>query len=108
MLEALDRVVGRNRGALKILFIGCDDEQLERRYTETRRPPPLAGDRPVMDGIRLERRVVSALRDRADLVIDTSHLTAAALKRLLAGHFAQETVGLRIFITSFAYRHGLP
>ena len=108
MLETLDDAVGRTTRELGVIFIDCDDEQLERRYTETRRPHPLAGDRPVMDGIRLERRVVSALRDRADLLIDTSHLTAAALKRLLAGHFAQEIVGLRIFITSFAYRHGLP
>jgi len=108
MLETLDHVVGRTARELEVIFIDCDDERLERRYTETRRPHPLAGDRPVMDGIRLERRVVSALRDRADLVIDTSYLTAGALKRLLTGHFAQETIGLRIFITSFAYRHGLP
>jgi UPF0042 nucleotide-binding protein len=108
MLETLDVAVGRTGRELKVLFIDCDDERLERRYTETRRPHPLAGDRPVMDGIRLERRVVSALRDRADLVIDTSNLTAADLKRLLTGHFALERVGLRIFVTSFAYRHGIP
>jgi len=108
MLETLDNVVGRTPGELEVLFIDCDDEQLERRYTETRRPHPLAGDRPVMDGIRLERRVVSALRDRADLVIDTSNLTAAELKRLLTGHFALDTAGLRLFVTSFAYRYGIP
>ena len=88
MLEPLDAVVGRTGRELKVLFIDCDDEPLQRRYTETRRPHPLAGDRPVTDGIRLERRVVSALRDRADLVIDTSDLSAAELKRLLTGHFA--------------------
>jgi RNase adaptor protein for sRNA GlmZ degradation len=108
MFETLDDAVGRTTRELGVIFIDCDDEPLERRYTETRRPHPLAGDRPVMDGIRLERRVVSALRDRAALVIDTSHLTAAALKRLRAGHFVQETVSLRLFITSFAYRRGLP
>ena len=83
MLEPLDAVVGRTGRELKVLFIDCDDEPLQRRYTESRRPHPLAGDRPVTDGIRLERRVVSALRDRADLVIDTSDLSAAELKRLL-------------------------
>jgi RNase adapter protein RapZ len=108
MLETLDDVVGRTARELEVLFIDCDDERLERRYTETRRPHPLAGDRPVMDGIRLERRVVSALRDRADLVIDTSNLTAAELKRLLTGHFVLENAGLRVFITSFAYRQGIP
>jgi RNase adapter protein RapZ len=108
MLETLDEVVGRTARELEVLFIDCDDERLERRYTETRRPHPLAGDRPVMDGIRLERRLVSALRDRADLVLDTSNLTVADLKRLLTGHFALENGGLRVFVTSFAYRYGIP
>ena len=108
MLDTLDQVVGRTARELKILFIECDDERLERRYTETRRPHPLAGDRPVSDGIRLERRVVAALRDRADLVIDTSTLTTAGLKRLLTGHFALDVIGLHVFVTSFAYRHGIP
>jgi len=108
MLEPLDTVVGRTGRELKVLFIDCDDEPLQRRYTETRRPHPLAGDRPVTDGIRLERRVVSALRDRADLVIDTSNLNAADLKRLLTGHFTLAASGLRLFVTSFAYRHGIP
>ena len=108
MLEPLDAVVGRTGRELEVLFIDCDDEPLQRRYTESRRPHPFAGDRPVTDGIRLERRVVSALRDRADLVIDTSNLSAADLKRLLTGHFALATGGLRVFVTSFAYRHGIP
>ncbi len=108
VLETLDDVVGRTDRDLEVLFIDCDDERLERRYTETRRPHPLAGDRPIMDGIRLERRVVSALRNRADIVIDTSNLAAAELKRLLTGHFALGTIGLRVFVTSFAYRHGVP
>ncbi len=108
MLETLAAAVGRTGRELCVLFIDCDDERLERRYTETRRPHPLAGDRPIMDGIRRERQVLSALRDRADLVIDTSALTAADLKRLLTGHFALDAGGLRIFVTSFAYRHGIP
>ena len=108
MLEPLDLAVGRTGRELKVLFIDCDDERLQRRYTETRRPHPLAGDRPVTDGIRLERRVVSALRDRANLVIDTSNLSAAELKRLLTGHFALAASGLRLFVISFAYRHGIP
>jgi UPF0042 nucleotide-binding protein len=108
MLETLDTIVGRTARELKVLFIDCDDERLERRYTETRRPHPFAGDRPVMDGIRREREVLASLRDRADLVIDTSALTAADLKRMLTGHFAREAMGLRVFVTSFAYRRGIP
>ena len=108
MLEPLSDIIGRTGRALAVLFIDCDDERLERRYTETRRPHPLAGDRPIVDGIRRERQVVSALRDRADLVIDTSSLSAADLKRVVTGHFALDSCGLRLFVTSFAYRNGIP
>ncbi len=62
MLETLGEIIGRTGRSLGVLFIDCDDERLERRYTDTRRPHPLAGDRSIMDGIRRERQVVSALR----------------------------------------------
>jgi RNase adapter protein RapZ len=108
MLETLDSLARGRASRLRMVFVDCDDDRLERRYTETRRPHPLAGDRPIMDGIRLERQALSPLRDRADLLIDTSLLTAVDLKRLLTGHFALEQSGLRVFVTSFAYRRGIP
>lgn len=108
LLETLDTVARHSGRELAVLFIDCDDVPLERRYTETRRPHPLAGDQPVMDGIRRERDLLRPLRDRADLVIDTSALSAADLKRLMSGHFALEAAGLRVFVTSFAYRCGIP
>lgn len=94
---------------VRLVFVDCDDEALARRYTETRRRHPLAGDRPVMDGIRLERELVSPLRARADLVIDTSVSKPADLKRILAGHFSlDDRPGLKLFVTSFSFRQGLP
>ncbi|MBX6369985.1 MAG: RNase adapter RapZ [Rhodospirillales bacterium] len=94
---------------VSVVFLDADDELLRRRYTETRRPHPLAFDRPVIDGIRLERQLVSALRDRASLVIDTSTLSVAELRRILAGHFALDApAGIAVFVRSFAYRRGLP
>jgi RNase adapter protein RapZ len=92
-----------------LVFIDAEDELLRRRYTETRRPHPLAFDRPVIDGIRLERQLLAPLRDRADLVLDTSALAVAELKRILHGHFAVDgDPGIAIFVRSFAYRRGLP
>ena len=108
MLATLDDVVGRTSRELKLVFIDCDDDRLERRYTQSRRPHPLAGDRLVIGGIRLERQVLSALRDCADLVIDTSNLTATELKRLLTGYFALGSIRLRVFVISFSYRQGIP
>ncbi|HZT51291.1 MAG TPA: RNase adapter RapZ [Stellaceae bacterium] len=109
LVEAIDRLGAEHGLDLKMVFLDCDDELLERRYTETRRRHPLAAERPVADGIRLERQRVWPLRGRADLVIDSSDLTPADLKRLLHGHFALDAApGITLFVTSFAYRHGLP
>ncbi len=92
-----------------LLFLESDDEVLRRRFTETRRRHPLADDRPVSDGIRLERERLLWVRNRADLVIDTSGLALPDLRRLLAGHFAiSSEAGLGVHVVSFGYRHGLP
>lgn len=92
-----------------LLFLESSDEMLRRRFTETRRRHPLADDRPVSDGIRLERERLIWVRNRADLVVDTSGLALPDLRRLLAGHFSiSSDAGLGVHIVSFGYRHGLP
>ncbi len=94
---------------VRILFVDCDDEVLQRRYTETRRRHPLADDRPVIDGIRHERNLIQRLRERADLVLDTPELAVGDLRRIVAGNFAlDDRPALTIFVTSFSYRLGLP
>jgi UPF0042 nucleotide-binding protein len=109
MLAEMDRMVREKRIDLTLLFVVADDDVLCRRFTETRRRHPLAPDRPLLDGIRHERELVSPLVSRADLVIDTSALPPAELKRLLAGHFGRDhTPSLLVFVTSFSYRQGLP
>jgi UPF0042 nucleotide-binding protein len=108
-LSAIDRLKGEDALAIDVLFVDCDDEVLRRRFTETRRRHPLAADRPVVDGITAERSMIHALRDRADLILDTSALSQAELRRQVQDHFALDTKpGLAVSIISFAYRHGLP
>ncbi|HEU5095748.1 MAG TPA: RNase adapter RapZ [Reyranella sp.] len=95
--------------APRLLFLTADTEVLQRRYTESRRPHPMAPDRPVTDGISDERQQIGFLRDSADVVIDTSALSPHQFKQVLAGHFALEgTAGLRLAVTSFSFRRGLP
>lgn len=95
--------------AVRLLFLDCDSETLLRRYTESRRPHPLAPDRPVKDGIGEERKQLGWVRDSADVVIDTSALSPHAFKQLLAGHFALgRSLGTRLAVMSFSYRRGLP
>lgn len=95
--------------AVRLLFLDCDSETLQRRYTESRRPHPLAPDRPVKDGIGEERKQVRRVRDSADVVIDTSALSPHVFKQLLVGHFALgHSLGTRLSVMSFSYRRGLP
>ncbi len=100
------RATGRD---VRLIFLLCSDEVLQRRFTETRRRHPLAVDRPVADGIRHEREMLAPLREVADLVIDTSELKIGDLKRVLTSHFAADrAAGLAIAVISFSYRQGLP
>ena len=108
-LKAIDDLIGSPEIDARLVFLDCEDEVLRRRYSETRHRHPLALDRPLTDGIQHERRLLSPLRDRADLVVDTSEFTLGDLKRVLDGHFSLEAShGLTVFVTSFSYRHGLP
>ncbi|HRI77355.1 MAG TPA: RNase adapter RapZ [Alphaproteobacteria bacterium] len=94
---------------LKMLYMDCQTDVLQQRFTETRRVHPLAVDRPVYDGIAEERAMLQPLREAVDHVIDTSHLRPQDLKRILTGYFRlEEDPGLKVFITSFGFRNGLP
>lgn len=109
MLDELDRLLAAGDTEVTVLFLDCDDDVLIRRFTETRRRHPLAADRPVADGLRLERRKLARLRERADPVIDTSLLSPGALKDELARRLPLDhSPGLAVMITSFSFRHGLP
>lgn len=95
--------------AARLLFLEADTETLRRRYTESRRPHPMAPDRPIIDGIIEERRQIGWMREAADLSIDTSALSPHQLKQILAGHFELgRSVGTRISVMSFSFRRGLP
>jgi RNase adapter protein RapZ len=95
--------------AARLLFLEADTETLQRRYTETRRPHPMAPDRPVVDGIIEEQRQIGWMREPADVSIDTSSLSPHRLKQILAGHFGLGlSVGTRISVMSFSFRRGLP
>jgi len=109
LLERIERLRADPALKVSLVFLTCSDEVLQRRFTETRRRHPLAQDRPVADGIRQERLLLDGLGAAADLVIDSSDLAIADLKRLMQGHFGLERQpGLAIAVMSFSYRHGLP
>lgn len=109
LLQMVQAMAGQNKFDLKLVFMECSDEALQRRFTETRRRHPLALDRPVTDGIRRERELLWPLRNEADHVIDTSLLSIHDLRRLIIGHYRIDNAAdLTLFVTSFSYRHGVP
>ena len=99
----------RGPDASTLLYLDCETEVLRRRFSETRRPHPLAHDRPVDEGIRSERALLGWLRAQADLTIDTSRLSVRDLRGIIAARFQPEAEhGPAVFVLSFAYSQGVP
>ena len=101
----------RTRGhRVDVLFLEASDESLVRRYHETRRRHPLAGEGNVLDGIRAERKALAHLREIADRIIDTSALTVHQLKDQMIQSYGPQTArgGLTVALVSFGFKHGVP
>ena len=95
--------------AEKIIFLDCDDEKLLRRFTETRRSHPLAKNKKLSDGIALERRLMSSLREKSDIIIDTTDMKISQLRSAVQSEFNTEESGkITVSVISFSYREGLP
>ena len=109
VLDELNRLAGEAGYDVRTVFLDCDDEVLIRRYAETRRRHPLDSEKAVPDMIQLERRLLERLRARADIVIDTTDKSPWDLKEILGEYFDTEAAhGLSLFVTSFAFRQGVP
>ena len=93
-----------------VLFLEADEQTLLNRYKETRRRHPLAPHGSVTHGIAAERAALELLKARAELVVDTSEISAATLRRRIADEFLprQSTTRLALTITSFGFKHGPP
>ena len=86
---------GMRGSPISIVFLDSDTEVLGQRYTESRRPHPLADDLPVSVGIETERRLLASLREHSDVVVDTSRLSPGDLKRILMGQYGQGRAAAR-------------
>jgi RNase adapter protein RapZ len=108
-VEALEALRARGH-RVEVLFLEAGDEALVRRYHETRRRHPLAGEGSVLDGIRAERHALAHLREVAGRIIDTSGLTVHQFKdRLQQAYGVQEARGaLTVSLVSFGFKYGLP
>jgi len=93
-----------------LIFLEASHAALVRRFSETRRPHPMAPDRSVAEGIREEREKLNAIRSMADMIVDTSELTVHELRDIFMrmsrdGRGRAEMV---VTLLSFGFKHGLP
>jgi len=103
--------IDRERIEPTLLFLEASDEVLVRRFSETRRPHPLAPDRPVIEGIRREREVLAELRARADMVFDSSEWSIHEIRSQVYREFAGspgEEPGMVVSLVSFGFKYGIP
>ncbi|HUC04781.1 MAG TPA: RNase adapter RapZ [Acidimicrobiales bacterium] len=109
--EDLPEVLGLlgTRHRVRVLYLDASDDALIRRYEGTRRRHPL-GARGVEESVTDERRLLQGVRDRADLVIDTSDLNANQLRTRIQESFGSERASetMQTSVVSFGYKHGLP
>ena len=107
----LVRSVDRTKTNPTLLFLEASDEALVRRFSETRRPHPLAGEGSAIEGIRKERALLAELRGEADLVIDTSEYSIHQARRLIYREFTdspEEEPGMVVSVVSFGFKFGVP
>lgn len=107
MLQELDD--GNDNLRPKILFLDASDEELVARYKETRRAHPLAMDGRVLDGIQRERELLSEIKSKAQLVIDTSKISPRQLREELFLNFeSDQSTAFHVNVMSFGFKYGVP
>jgi len=94
----------------ELIFFEANEEVLVRRFSETRRPHPLARNTPILEGIQKEREQLAELKKRSDRIIDTSTFTLQQLKDVIAQNYSDqgEIRKPSISVISFGYKYGIP
>ena len=113
-LAEFPRVFRKLRGAPTVkptlIFLEASHSALVRRFSETRRPHPLARDRSVSEGITEERDKLNQIRAMADLIIDTTNLTVHELRDIFMqmSRDGRERADMVVNLVSFGYKNGVP
>ncbi len=99
----------RKRAPARLIFLEASNETLVKRFSETRRPHPLTRRKPILEGVRLERKRLAGIRKMADDIVDTSNLNITQLRDVITGKvLRRKPRPLQVLLVSFGYKHGLP
>jgi UPF0042 nucleotide-binding protein len=109
LLEVIEDLKRRTDLEFEVLYLDCTDDVLLRRFSETRRRHPLAGSEDPLRGIAREKQMLESVRDRANVLIDSSDFSPHDLRAEITRQFTVEK-GLRLAVSvhSFSYKRGLP
>lgn len=110
-LPKLYREIDSGRLDPTLLFLEASDESLVRRFSETRRPHPLAGDSPPIEGIARERHLLQEVRGMADMILDTSEWSIHEIRNQIFREFSDrpgEGPAPLVSLVSFGFKHGIP
>lgn len=109
VVPTLDQLKKRADADLQLLFLDATDEELVSRYKETRRAHPLAPNGRVLAGIERERELLSEIKNRASMTIDTSNLSPRSLRKRIVEYFNMDNKPtFHVEVMSFGFKYGLP
>lgn len=108
LVEVLDELEKRSIH-YRVIFLDADNLSLVRRYESNRRPHPLQGEGRILDGIKQERELLKDIRQRADIVIDTTNMNVHDLSRHMRDFVAGESDRpVKLTFMSFGFKYGTP
>ena len=109
LLSLAEELAVSPRFDFELVYLDCSVPRLIQRYSETRRRHPLSPEGAAREGIALEERLLHPVRQRADMLIDTEHMTPHDLRAQVHALFAApESPVLRVWVESFSYKRGIP
>lgn len=109
LIRIVDGLHSRRDVDAQMLYLDCSEDVLVQRYSETRRRHPLSPNDAPQTGIRLERELLAPVRERAEMLLDTSGFAPRELRDEIARWFGEPgATGLDVTVQSFSYKRGLP
>ncbi|MCR8986753.1 RNase adapter RapZ [Brevibacillus laterosporus] len=108
LFDAIDGLSEREGIHFQILFLDANDQNLVRRYKETRRRHPLSPTGTPLEGIMAERRLLQDLKGRANQIIDTSQMKPMQLRDKIINQYSQQSSEWTLNVQSFGFKYGIP